>query len=184
MASPFDLHVLSTPPAFILSQDQTLEKNLVSVEIAWSCSAKLSTTPTSSLFDSGHKITFGFLLSVLHSCSEIFSLSCVNNLLKLIALAIYFCLLRMQFTFRNLFRVALLFICQGSEVACLIYQTRNVSMLSQPPQTVKSFFFIFFNFFNFLVSHTVEFYFITYFCCLSIQQLIIILIYYVIWQIY
>jgi hypothetical protein len=23
-ASPFDLHVLSTPPAFILSQDQTL----------------------------------------------------------------------------------------------------------------------------------------------------------------
>src|SRR5690606_16911197 len=25
-ASPFDLHVLSTPPAFILSQDQTLHK--------------------------------------------------------------------------------------------------------------------------------------------------------------
>src|SRR5690606_6055577 len=28
-ASPFDLHVLSTPPAFILSQDQTLRKGLV-----------------------------------------------------------------------------------------------------------------------------------------------------------
>jgi hypothetical protein len=27
--SPFDLHVLSTPPAFILSQDQTLRKKLV-----------------------------------------------------------------------------------------------------------------------------------------------------------
>jgi hypothetical protein len=26
LASPFDLHVLSTPPAFILSQDQTLHK--------------------------------------------------------------------------------------------------------------------------------------------------------------
>ena len=26
MISPFDLHVLSTPPAFILSQDQTLDK--------------------------------------------------------------------------------------------------------------------------------------------------------------
>ena len=26
MASPFDLHVLGTPPAFILSQDQTLRK--------------------------------------------------------------------------------------------------------------------------------------------------------------
>ena len=28
-AAPFDLHVLSTPPAFILSQDQTLVKNLI-----------------------------------------------------------------------------------------------------------------------------------------------------------
>ena len=27
-AIPFDLHVLSTPPAFVLSQDQTLQKNL------------------------------------------------------------------------------------------------------------------------------------------------------------
>ena len=25
---PFDLHVLSTPPAFILSQDQTLHENM------------------------------------------------------------------------------------------------------------------------------------------------------------
>ena len=25
----FDLHVLSTPPAFVLSQDQTLQKNLI-----------------------------------------------------------------------------------------------------------------------------------------------------------
>ena len=28
-ASPFDLHVLSTPPAFILSQDQTLRKEIL-----------------------------------------------------------------------------------------------------------------------------------------------------------
>ena len=28
-ASPFDLHVLSTPPAFILSQDQTLHKKMM-----------------------------------------------------------------------------------------------------------------------------------------------------------
>ena len=27
--SPFDLHVLSTPPAFVLSQDQTLQKGLI-----------------------------------------------------------------------------------------------------------------------------------------------------------
>src|SRR6478752_3360228 len=29
LASPFDLHVLSTPPAFILSQDQTLHKKMM-----------------------------------------------------------------------------------------------------------------------------------------------------------
>ena len=29
LASPFDLHVLSTPPAFILSQDQTLRKRIL-----------------------------------------------------------------------------------------------------------------------------------------------------------
>ena len=28
--TPFDLHVLSTPPAFVLSQDQTLQKNYFS----------------------------------------------------------------------------------------------------------------------------------------------------------
>jgi hypothetical protein len=29
-AFPFDLHVLSTPPAFVLSQDQTLHKSKIS----------------------------------------------------------------------------------------------------------------------------------------------------------
>ena len=32
-ASPFDLHVLSTPPAFVLSQDQTLHKKVVMLGI-------------------------------------------------------------------------------------------------------------------------------------------------------
>src|SRR5687768_3569201 len=31
-ALPLDLHVLSTPPAFVLSQDQTLQQNLANVE--------------------------------------------------------------------------------------------------------------------------------------------------------
>ena len=30
---PFDLHVLSTPPAFVLSQNQTLRKNLEPQEL-------------------------------------------------------------------------------------------------------------------------------------------------------
>ena len=41
---PFDLHVLGTPPAFVLSQDQTLEFNLLNASqrfahflFAWSC---------------------------------------------------------------------------------------------------------------------------------------------------
>jgi hypothetical protein len=29
MILPLDLHVLGTPPAFILSQDQTLQKSLI-----------------------------------------------------------------------------------------------------------------------------------------------------------
>ena len=41
-SSPFDLHVLSTPPAFVLSQDQTLQKKLV---------------PTPSEDDAGNSIT-------------------------------------------------------------------------------------------------------------------------------
>ena len=32
-ALPLDLHVLSTPPAFILSQDQTLQKILITVNV-------------------------------------------------------------------------------------------------------------------------------------------------------
>ena len=33
--SPFDLHVLSTPPAFILSQDQTLRKNVTLTGVSY-----------------------------------------------------------------------------------------------------------------------------------------------------
>ena len=32
--SPFDLHVLSVPPAFVLSQDQTLYKSCISINIS------------------------------------------------------------------------------------------------------------------------------------------------------
>ena len=43
ISASFDLHVLSTPPAFILSQDQTLVKNVcIRVRIAWQfCSCLL-----------------------------------------------------------------------------------------------------------------------------------------------
>ena len=32
--TPFDLHVLGTPPAFVLSQDQTLNVGIISAEAA------------------------------------------------------------------------------------------------------------------------------------------------------
>ena len=46
--TPFDLHVLTTPPAFILSQDQTLRKNqrvmnLVIHELLYSVPTKVGT---------------------------------------------------------------------------------------------------------------------------------------------
>ena len=35
--TPFDLHVLGTPPAFVLSQDQTLKKLYLKAEALKSC---------------------------------------------------------------------------------------------------------------------------------------------------
>ena len=57
MSTPFDLHVLSTPPAFILSQDQTLNKMVSKerlrssnhlIEAQFIASKKLNQEPSSS----------------------------------------------------------------------------------------------------------------------------------------
>ena len=37
LADPRDLHVLSTPPAFVLSQDQTLQENSIQLDESNSC---------------------------------------------------------------------------------------------------------------------------------------------------
>ena|SRR3990172_1347702 len=44
ITSPFDLHVLGTPPAFILSQDQTLRKNVSYLAIRKGHGVKLEIT--------------------------------------------------------------------------------------------------------------------------------------------
>ena len=44
ITSPFDLHVLGTPPAFILSQDQTLRKNVAYLTIRKGHGVKLEIT--------------------------------------------------------------------------------------------------------------------------------------------
>ena len=35
LTSPYDLHALDTPPAFILSQDQTLKYDMVDFYLIW-----------------------------------------------------------------------------------------------------------------------------------------------------
>ena len=82
---PFDLHVLSTPPAFILSQDQTL---MLKFDLAPVKLANLSAIFITDL-----------LLKVCLFFSNMFS---------------------EQFFFR-IFRVALLFICQGSQLCKLLF---------------------------------------------------------------
>ena len=49
--SPFDLHVLSVPPAFVLSQDQTLYKSCISISVS---------TKLRSLFNNACVITAHF----------------------------------------------------------------------------------------------------------------------------
>ena len=102
--SPFDLHVLGTPPAFILSQDQTL----VFFPSSFSRPASL----------------------VLPS-------------LLLLFLLTWFLFSESSF-FLRIFRVALLFICQGS--VGLFW--RNSIILSQLLFPVKTFFTFFFQLFS------------------------------------
>ena len=67
MNNPFDLHVLSTPPAFVLSQNQTLRKEFapVSAKLTWkslanhSCSTHLLTQPFDQARSAFEQSSFG-----------------------------------------------------------------------------------------------------------------------------
>ena len=95
MVTPFDLHVLSAPPAFILSQDQTLEiKSLASPR-----SAKLQVCASRKLAGCGSASSIRFqdeLGSLVFRILWICSFVVLNNSLRI-------------------FRVALLFACQGAD---------------------------------------------------------------------
>ena len=41
---PLDLHALNTPPTFILSQDQTLRRNLAEVQLGWTKAGSVKVT--------------------------------------------------------------------------------------------------------------------------------------------
>ena len=97
--SPFDLHVLSTPPAFILSQDQTLMLK----------SFFLNQSLSGLLFCLGGFLSF----STFKSCSQFVSLKSPDEL----------------FLFNSLlefFRVALLFIFQGSFCSLLLFSAATL----------------------------------------------------------
>ena len=114
---PFDLHVLSTPPAFILSQDQTLLKMFRqsrNIEEPLRASSHLAL-----LVWSGSKQAW-LLLSVT------VSLGCICSILSEYSL-----------------EFSGLHYCLFVKVLCLAfvsYQTRNVDILSQALRLVKTFF--------------------------------------------
>ena len=85
---PFDLHVLSTPPAFILSQDQTLCKSLF----------PLKTTVWLSL------VFTVFRTSFLNDCKEFSRIVCVSLFSYQGSLPFSnFCILTLHFRFVNNF---------------------------------------------------------------------------------
>ena len=119
--APFDLHVLSTPPAFILSQDQTLDMIYLPRNLpAGSCplAASRSSDEFDSL-DSGYKTSFsGFLFSVFFTSWFSFFLKfseapAPRSLLLLTGPPVRSRMLHGT-SLLEFFRVALLFICQGA----------------------------------------------------------------------
>ena len=66
--TPFDLHVLGTPPAFVLSQDQTLRRNLgleanLETSNQFASATEVASAVLESRFRSGklvHRLAQGF----------------------------------------------------------------------------------------------------------------------------
>ena len=73
--SPFDLHVLSTPPAFILSQDQTLKIVFILTSLNWHFLSLLKlgfVRFSDNMSDSKPEIVLNHLESSgLHCCSTV-----------------------------------------------------------------------------------------------------------------
>ena len=104
---PFDLHVLSTPPAFILSQDQTLM-----LYYLFACRFKLLRKIHLFVLPvlSGITVLFGLRFFIACFCSLNYSCASASfRNFSLPALGTF-----------GIFRVALLFICQGSHGLCFL----------------------------------------------------------------
>ena len=101
IASPFDLHVLSTPPAFILSQDQTLNKNFVFVFAVFvECTCKHARSP--------------------HYSRKLILIQFKINILANLSLLLFYKVSSLNVkTFSESFKVVSLFNYQGSLSRCL-----------------------------------------------------------------
>ena len=139
--SPFDLHVLSTPPAFILSQDQTLMlkvlsfQNYLATSFIWYFYCFFGWI----LKSLNSQILFSFLL-LWNSPDELF---CFNS--SYLSNSVRF----------GIFRVALLFICQGSfksfhwfVLLFAVVLSSNSVIISQCFASVNNFFNFFKTFFE------------------------------------
>ena len=129
--SPFDLHVLSTPPAFILSQDQTLTI-MVSYSrvriMEYGRSAVLAHAdglfPWSIDGTNPMKQALSLWMDLARTRTDL-NLSCQSFLW-------HYCLFGMSvsrlsselFSFLEFFRVALLFVCQGT----ILSESKNLTL--------------------------------------------------------
>ena len=165
MITPFDLHVLSTPPAFILSQDQTLDNKFkfCMTELKWIVSAP--------------QLLPGLCLPFPYPASHNTFDSGQDRLAFLFRLLFFF------LKFSWIFRVALLFICQGAplrllpvgSVLCGRFISDTAFIYYHGCAFPSRHFFTFFIFFSFPPSWTgfcplfraVGFYCITTLQCLS-----------------
>ena len=133
---PFDLHVLGTPPAFILSQDQTL----MFVRLPAAVPSAGFTVLFGSMGFSMDCLFFEFPLNFpfrfpLPSCSPFTGLQAFRF-----------------FGALGIFRAALLFICQGSvihKMVCLVFSDAT-HLVYHAFFIVSSSFFFFYTFYEFV----------------------------------
>ena len=122
-SASFDLHVLSTPPAFILSQDQTLLKNVYFVNIRDFAFAKLE-----------------YLLSIFVWFRSQDSLASCFRTVKPLGFTVFYLVFVLWIFFSNFQGCITVYLSKFMCLAFVFYQTRNVDILSQALRFVKTFF--------------------------------------------
>ena len=114
--TPFDLHVLSTPPAFVLSQDQTLQKNYFSKNRFGSLLSVLKEINLGNLLKSRYR-TFVYVRK--HICA-LFSFQRTFLTLASWLLILYFIIFILSTTFFKLFYFVCFVVFKTLYEVCLL----------------------------------------------------------------